>query len=116
MVLGLSGWLSLIGILFCSSLYLWNMVNPTQDERRVKIHSYIGLASLLPIIIHIASQPNPDFSDWLPWTGVGFYFILIGTGVTLLYLPDAGGLRYHARSFHPAILVGLLIIILYHIL
>ena len=116
MLLELSGWLSLIGILCCSSMYIWNMVNPAQSEGRVKIHSYIGLAVLAPILIHIISLTSLDFSNWLPWTGVGFYFILISTGVTLLYLPDAGGLRYHARSFHPAILVGLLIIILYHLL
>jgi len=116
LLLELSGWLSLIGILSCSSIYIWNMVNPAQGERRVKIHSYIGLASLITILIHIVSLPSIDFSNWLPWTAVGFYFIIISTGVTLLYLPDAGGLRYHARSFHPAILVGLLILILYHLI
>ncbi len=115
MLLELSGWLTLIGVIDGILFYIWNLFNPAQSERRVKIHGYIGLASLVPLLIHLLSLPDIAFSNWLIWAGVGFFFIILGTGVILLYLPNAGGLRYHARSFHPALLVGLLLIILYHL-
>ena len=115
MILELSGWSTLVGVFFGLMFYFWNMINPLQSNVRVKVHCYVGLASLIPLLIHIWSLPVIDFDNWLFWSGVGFFFIIISTGVILLYLPDAGGLRYHARSIHPALLVGLLLIILFHI-
>ena len=42
--------------------------------------------------------------------------IIIASGIVLMYLPEAGKLRYHARSIHPALLVGLGVALIHHIL
>ena len=115
MLLELSGWLTLLGVFDGVLFYIWNLFNPSQSERRVRVHSCIGLVSLVPLLIHLLSLPSISISDWLIWAGVGFFLILLLTGMILLYFPYAGGLRYHARSFHPALLVGLLIILFHHL-
>ncbi len=117
MIKYLFGWLSLIGISITSLFYLWNVFNPSQTEKRVKLHCYIGLISLVPTAIHVFSQYSIMFSnDVLTWFGTGFYMIMVSAGVILLYIPEAGKLRYHARSTHPALFVGVAIAVIHHLL
>ncbi len=111
------GWLSLLGIAYTSFLYFWNMIDPVQGENRVKLHCSIGKMTLITVAGYLFFQSLPGFNDdWFFWLGIGLYLIIIASGVVLLYLPNAGVLRYHARSIHPALVVGLAVVILYYIL
>ncbi len=112
----LSGWLTVLGILVSSVLYFQNKYNPQQSEDRVSIHCAAGKVTLLPLIWHITRFPFTGFNELGIWSAVGLIFITIGTGVILSYIPDAGNLRFHARSLHPALLVGIVIAVLHHIL
>lgn len=111
------GWLSLIGVAYASILYFWNIFNPEQKETRIHLHCNISKLTIPTIAAHLLSQPIADLSEqWVIWTGLGFYLIIVASGIVLLYMPDAGGLRYHARSIHPALLVGLAVSLIYHVL
>ena len=111
------GWLSFLGVIVVSLFYLWNVFQPSQNENRVKLHCYIGLITLVPTAIHVLSQYLIRYSnDVLTWFGTGFYLIMLSAGAILLYIPEAGKLRYQARSIHPALFVGVAITILYHVL
>ena len=111
------GWLSFFGVFIGSSFYLWNVFQPAQTERRVKAHCYIGLITMAPTVIHVYSQLAIAYSnDVLTWFGTGFYLIMVSFGVILLYLPEAGKLRYYARSIHPALFVGVAIAVIQHLL
>jgi hypothetical protein len=48
--------------------------------------------------------------------GMVLYFGVIASGIVLLHIPDAGKIRYQARSLHPALIIGLVIISLYHVM
>jgi len=112
----LFGWLSLLGILYATSLFLWNMLNPYQKEKRVNLHCTISKLTIPTIAAHLLSQEITGFTDWIIWSGLGIYLIIIASGIVLMYLPEAGTLRYHAISIHPARLVGLAISLLHHVL
>ena len=111
------GWLSFIGVLYASMLYLWNLFSPNQKESRLNLHCSISKVTILTIAAHLLSQPLEGFNTkWVIWSGLGLYLIIIASGIVLMYLPEAGKLRYHARSLHPALLVGLGVSLIYHIL
>ena len=110
------GWLSFLGILYATSLLLWNMLNPYQKKRRVNIHCTISKITIPTIAAHLLSQEITGFNDWIIWSGLGMYLIIIASGIVLMYLPEAGKLRYHARSIHPALMVGLVVSLIHHIL
>jgi len=110
------GWLSLLGILYATSLLLWNMLNPHQKKQRVNLHCNISKLTIPTIAAHLLTQKITDFNDWITWSGLGMYLIIIASGIVLMYLPEAGKLRYHARSIHPALLVGLGVSLIHHIL
>jgi hypothetical protein len=111
------GWLSLIGVAYASVLFFWNMFDPEQEESRVHLHCNISKLTILTIAAHLLSQPISGLGEqWVIWTGLGFYLIIVASGIVLLYMPDAGILRYHARSIHPALLIGLAISLIYHVL
>lgn len=113
----LFGWLSFIGITASSFLFLWNIIQPKQGETRVKIHCTIGKLTMPMIALHLLSQPLSIIDlDWIIWSGLIFYLIIMFSGVVLLYLRKPGWLRYHSRSFHSALVLGLYITILYHII
>ncbi len=111
------GWLSLIGVAYASILYFWNILNPAQKENRVHLHCNISKLTLPTIAAHLLSQPISGLSEqWVIWSGLGCYLIIIASGIVLLYMPNAGMLRYHARSIHPALLIGLGISLIHHVL
>ena len=111
------GWLSLIGVAYASILYLLNIFSPAQKETRVHLHCNISKLTIPTILAHLLSQPIKGFSEhWVIYTGLGLYLIIIASGIVLLYLPDAGNIRYHARSIHPALLVGLAVSLIHHVL
>ena len=110
------GWLSLLGILYATSLLIQNMLNPHQKTKRVNLHCTISKLTIPTIAAHLLSQKITGINDWITWSGLGIYLIIIASGIVLMYLPDAGKLRYHARSIHPALMVGLAVSLTHHIL
>ena len=111
------GVLSLLGIFYASLLYFWNIVDPVQGESRVKLHCSVSKLTLITVASYIYLNPFAGLGDdWFIQIGVGMYLIVIASGVALLYLPNSGVIRYHARAIHPAFVVGLMIVILYHLL
>lgn len=112
----ISGWLTFLGLVFTTALYIMNMVNPVQGEKRVEIHCTVGKLMLVMTLVHILSYPFTGFNNFGLWSAIGLIFITIGTGVILSYLPEAGKIRFHARSLHPALIVGIAVPVVYHIL
>jgi hypothetical protein len=117
MNMNIFGWLSLLAIAYAAILYLLNILNPNQEENRIHLHCNISKLTIPTIITHLLSQPKHKLSEqWVIWTGFGLYLIIIASGIVLLYLPDAGSLRYHARSIHSALFVGLAVSLIHHVL
>ena len=111
------GLLSLIGVGFNSTLFIRNFLNPLQKMKRIKFHCYIGFTSLLSALCHILVLYLGGYSiESMIKLGLLLYLILIASGIILLFYPGAGKIRYHARSFHPALVLGLVIMLLYHLL
>lgn len=92
------------------------MVNPAQGELRVGAHCAVGKLTLVTLIVHLFSYPFNGFQYVAIWSAVGLIFLTIGTGVILSYLPDAGTIRFHARSLHPALIVGIAVAVIHHVL
>jgi hypothetical protein len=117
MLIFLLGWLSLIGVAFNSFLFFLNVFKPLQNERRVKFHCNVGLTSLVSTTGHIFLLFLEGYGyESMIWLGFGLYLLILASGAVLFYLPSARGLRYQARSFHPALVIGLVITLLFHIL
>lgn len=117
MYIYLFGWLSFFGITASSILFLWNVIQPKQKESRIKAHCTIGKLTIPTIIAHLLSQPlNIRNLDWVIISGLIFYLIIMFSGIVLLYLHKPGWLRYHSRSFHSALVLGLYITIIHHII
>jgi len=111
------GLMSLLGILYASLLYFWNIIDPIQGENRIKLHCLVGKMTLISLASYFYFNPLAGLSDdWFIQLGVGMYLIIIATGVILFYLPGSGVIRYHASSIHPSFVIGLAIVILYHLL
>ena len=116
MITYLPGWLTVLGLAFTTALIILNYVNPLQGEGRVEIHCTVGKLTLVTTLIHIYVYQFNGVQNLAIWSAVGLIFITIGTGVILSYLPDAGKIRFQARSFHPALMVGIAAAVLHHIL
>ena len=116
MILHLSGWLTVLGLGITTSLFIMNYVNPAQGEGRIGFHCAVGKLTLVTTLVHIYVYPFNGFNSFPIWSAVGLIFITIGTGAVLSYLPDAGKIRFHARSFHPALMVGIAVAVVHHIL
>jgi hypothetical protein len=112
----ISGWLTFLGLAFTTTLYVLNMVEPAQKEGRVWLHCTVGKLMLVATLVHLFSIPFTGFDYLAIWSAVGLIFITIGTGVILSYLPDAGKIRFHARSIHPALMVGIGVAVVHHML
>ena len=113
----LFGWLTFIGITLSTLLYLQNHFNPNQTKTRVNTHCTIAKLTIITLTAHLLSQPIEGWGTmWGIWSGIGFYLIIMASGIVLLYIPDAGSIRYHARSFHSALVVGLAAAIIHHVL
>ncbi len=113
----LFGWLTLLGVGLTTLLYFQNLFQPNQRESRVNIHCTIGKLTILTLTGHLLSQTIEGWiSNWGIWAGLGLYFIVMASGIVLMYLPEAGVIRYHARSVHPALVVGLAFAVIQHIL
>lgn len=111
------GWLTFTGVSISTLLYLQNLLQSKQTERRVNIHCTVGKLTILTLAGHLLSQPISGIADnFSIWTGLGLYLIIMASGIVLLYLPESGSVRYHARSVHPALVVGLAFTLTQHIL
>ena len=116
MILHLSGWITVLGLAYTTALYLMNMINPLQDDSRVFVHCMIGKFTFVSMLVHMATVPSLGFNQIPIWSAVGLIFLTVGTGVVLSYLPDAKNIRFHARSIHPALVVGIAVAAIHHIL
>ncbi len=116
MIVYLSGWLTVLGLAFTTALFVMNHVNPPQGEGRIRIHCAVGILTLVTTLVHIYVYPFDGFKSFAIWSAVGLIFITVGTGVILSYMPDAGKIRFQARSFHPALMVGIAVAVVHHIL
>jgi hypothetical protein len=112
----ISGWLTFLGLTYTTTLFVLNVVRPAQKEGRVWLHCTVGKLVLVTTMVHLLSIPFTGFNYLAIWSAVGLIFITIGTGVILSYLPDAGKIRFHARSIHPALMVGIAIAVMHHVL
>ena len=111
------GWLSLLGILYATLLFFWNIFNPYQRERRLYLHCNISKFTIPTIAAHLLSQPLDGIkNEWVIWSGLGLYLVIMVSGMILMYLPKAGGIRYNARAIHPALLLGLGASLIHHVL
>ena len=117
MLIFLLGLLSLVGIAYNSTLFIWNFLNPLQKKKRIKFHCYVGFTSLLSALCHLLLLYLGGYSiESMIKLGLVLYLIVIASGMILFFYPGAGKIRYQARSFHPALVLGLVIIVLYHLL
>jgi hypothetical protein len=111
------GWLSLFGVLYATLLYFWNIFNPHQKEDRLSFHCNISKLTILTITAHLISQPIDGFANnWVIWSGLCLYLVIMVSGIILMYLPRAGSIRYNARAIHSSLLVGLGATLFHHIL
>jgi predicted exporter len=112
----ITGWATVLGLMAASALYLMNTVSPMQGDGRVRVHCAMGVFTLVGTVAHLLSMPFDGYDDFAIWSSVGLIFIIVGTGIILNYIPDAGGIRYHARSIHPALIFGIIIAVSHHVL
>ena len=116
MIVYLSGWLTVLGLAFTTALFVMNYYNPQQGEGRIWLHCTVGNLTMVTTLIHIYVNPFEGSKSFAIWSAVGLIFITIGTGVILSYLPNAGKIRFQARSFHPALMVGIAVAVIHHFL
>ncbi len=112
----ITGWVTVLGLLATSALYVMNLLSPLQGERRLSVHCAIGKFTLAATVTHLLSVSFEGFNNIAIWVSVGLIFATIATGFVLSYLPDAGGIRYHIRSIHPALIVAIIITVIHHVL
>jgi hypothetical protein len=105
------GLLTALAVLAAASLFALNRAVPRQTETRIKAHCAIGLASVaLAAAYYVADlSGSASFSSG---AFIGLLLLTAGSGMLLRFVPNAGELRYHAASFHPPIVVALLLALL----
>jgi predicted membrane channel-forming protein YqfA (hemolysin III family) len=104
-------WLMALAVLATASLFILNRVAPRQTGRRIEAHCVIGLAS----VVLAAAYYVADLSGYASLSSgvfIGLLLLTAGSGMLLRFVPNAGELRYHAASFHPPIVVALLLALL----
>ncbi|OGD48029.1 hypothetical protein A3K69_08590 [Candidatus Bathyarchaeota archaeon RBG_16_57_9] len=109
------GWVTAAAVLASSSLYVLSRVAPPQSEARVRAHCAVGLASVALALMEAALS----WDGRLGFSGgaaLGLLLITVSSGMILRFLPEAGVIRYHAASLHPAIVVALLVALLAHLI
>jgi len=112
----ITGWATVLGLLAASALYVMNTMSPKQGERRIWTHCTIGKLTLVTSVAHLLSMPFDGFNNFAIWSAVGLIFLTMGTGLILSYIPDAGVVRYHVRSIHPALIIAIILAVSHHVL
>jgi predicted exporter len=112
----ITGWAVVLGLLAAGALYAMNTIYPQQGERRIWFHCTIGKLTLVATVAHLLSMPFEGFNSFAIWSAMGLIFLTLGTGLILSYIPDAGGIRYHARSIHSALIIAIIIAVAHHVL
>ena len=102
-------------MLATASLSVLNRAAPRQTETRIKAHCSLGLASLVLAATYYAVDLSGSVS-FSSGAFIGLLLLTAGSGVLLRLVPDAGEFRYHAATFHPAIVVALLLALLAHLM
>jgi len=105
------GLLTALAVLATASLFALNRVAPRQTEARIKAHCATGLASVVLAVAYYVADLSGSFS-FSSGAFIGLLLLTAGSGMLLRLVPDAGELRYHAATFHPAIVVALLLALL----
>lgn len=108
-------WLSFGFLVVSSSLYVLNVVQEMQDDNRVKVHCYTGFATLLSLLAHFLVTIEDFRMDSTGGMALALIFLIVGTGMVLMYLPDLGELRFHSRSIHPALVIALYFSLGFHV-
>jgi len=112
----LTGVGGLILIFVSSSMIVQNYFSPNQDRQRIRFHCYVGYSALLLAIIHALSMDSIIFSSDMSATfALGLIFVIDAMGIVLRFLPNAGSIRFHSRSYHPALVLGLVISAIIHV-
>ena len=114
---GLTGMGGLLLVFVSSFMFVQNYFTPTQDRQRIRFHCYVGFSALTLSIIHALSTGSMNFSaDSTGYFTLGLIFIVDAMGIVMRFLPKAGGIRFHSRSYHPALGLGMAITSVWHIL
>lgn len=87
---------------------------PVQSETRVQNHCLIGFATSIVGAIYMYTLYMG--LNWFKITTLLLLVSIAGTGSILKYLPNAGSIRFHSSSLHPALVLSLLIILVFIIL
>ncbi len=111
-----SGLLALAAVLASSSLYAVNRLAPPLSRRFMRLHCLTGFASLAFTLLHAAYDLDSLAGDWSGLTNLGLVLVIVGSGMLLRYVPDAGSFRFHSATIHPALVLALLVSILFHIM
>ena len=102
-------------MLAAASLSVLNRAAPRQTGSRIKAHCVMGLASLVLAAVYYLVDLSGSAS--LSSNAlIGLLLLTVGSGALLRFIPDAGELRYHAATFHPAIVVALLLALFAHLI
>jgi len=112
-LMGIGG---LILVFISSSMIVQNYFSPNQDRQRIRFHCYVGFSALLLLIIHALSIDSIIFSSDLSGTiALGLVFVVDAMGIVMRFLPNVGSFRFHSRSYHPALVLGLVISAIIHV-
>ncbi len=111
----ITGWLTILGLVATSLLFVLNHLDPQQGTRRIMIHCAVGKFTLITVGAHIWGRYTTGFTEVAIWLAVGLILITIATGLTLKYLPNTGKIRFLARSVHPVLMVGIVMAVAHHI-
>jgi hypothetical protein len=109
------GWLTLAAVLASASLFVLNRLAPRQTVSRVKAHCLMGFTALALATIYFTQTltGEPSFSSG---ASLGLLLVTVASGTVLRFLREAGEVRYHAASLHPAIVLALLLALLAHLM
>lgn len=107
------GWLTVVAVLASASLFVLNRLAPRQTISRVKTHCLIGFTALALTVVYFAQTLTGELS-FSSGASLGLLLVTVGSGMVLRFLKEAGEVRYHAASLHPAIVLALLLALLAH--
>ena len=110
------GWLGLAAVLASSTLYAFNRLAPGLSMRYMRIHCYVGFASVVFTVLHAAYNWESLAGDWNGLTNLGLVLVIAGSGMLLRHVPDAGVYRFHSATLHPALVLALLVSLVFHVL
>lgn len=110
------GWLAFAAVLVSSMLYVVNRLAPTLSERYMGLHCLAGLASVAFTVLHALYNWESLAGNLGGLTNLGLVLVIAGSGMLLRYVPNAGSIRFHSATLHPALVLALLVSAIFHVL